>query len=1066
MKIVFPFKLTRPEWGGLAFQSAVFVFLIVSLAGIGWGVLRATEREMKQNLAEQLKSTLSANKESFNSWGREKKLDAQVLASQPEIRQKILSQVALAKQEFSTEKSFAQSRDLQWLRKHLGAACAKYGFIGFVLLDNTGLQVGALLEEPVGKRQLIEISDIFARSFEGETVVSHPFAGEVNLPDVHGVWQSNLPTMFVATPVRDDAGEIKGVLAFRMRPEIEFSKILTVGRFGSTGETYVFNDAGVMLSESRFNHQLKALGLIPGQSGDSAIFNLEIRNPGGNMALGFRPGLPQEQLPFTFMAEKALRKESGVNVDGYNDYRGVPVVGAWTWLAEFDIGMAIEMDVDEAFAPLNTIVMGFYLILGLLFFSTLFGFFLRVKQTRIENERNLARKKIEQNEMRLRSMMDGLTDAIITIDERGVICDFNPAAERIFEYSSYEAIGRNIKFLMPEPYHGEHDLYIERYLKGGAAKIIRTQREVVGLRKNGAAFPMDLSISEVSLEGSRLFTGSARDISERKRAEEEIVKAKEKAELSRQEADRANRAKTEFLANMSHEIRTPMNAIIGMGDLLEETSLEAEQRQLVGVLRGAGENLLLLINDILDLSKIESGHIELETIEFDPRHLLEKTIEILEVRAEEKGLELNHHISPNVPNGLLGDSHRLRQVLINLIGNAIKFTDHGEVLIRAEQVGSSEGKSELLFSISDTGPGIPREKLGTIFNSFSQADTSITRKYGGTGLGLAICKRLVELMGGGIRVESELGKGSVFHFTVQFDELKQHATETLDVPDKLKKMKTLVVEHRASVRSMIKDHLLDWGLWVTDVGCAKMAFEAIKRSRDNEEPFQLLLINSRLPGLGGFRLVEKIHAELKTHIPSVMMMPIDARSGDIGQCKNMGLVDYVTKFIHPAEFLEKITSVIDKNNQPLESEIKKAMRPSDFSRKEGALRILLVEDSEDNRLLIQLYLKNAPYAVEVAENGEEALQRFDPELFDLILMDMQMPVLDGYNATRMIREMEKTNHLPSTPIIALTAHALKGDREKCLDAGCTDYASKPIKKNTLLEILEGYRSIQSSETSQ
>jgi len=298
-----------------------------------------------------------------------------------------------------------------------------------------------------------------------------------------------------------------------------------------------------------------------------------------------------------------------------------------------------------------------------------------------------------------------------------------------------------------------------------------------------------------------------------------------------------------------------------------------------------------------------------------------------------------------------------------------------------------------------------------------------------------------------------LGEGSVFFFTVNFDAVAQSESELLIIPEKIKKLKTLVVDHRPSVRSMITDHLLDWGLWVDDVDRARMAFEAVKGSIKTNEPYQLLLINSRLPGIGGFRLAEKIRNELEVKIPTVMIMPIDTRQGDLEQCNKIGMIDYITKFINPKDLLEKITSTLDAKELPMKDE-KVLNEP--MVAKEDALRILLVEDSADNRLLIQLYLKKSPHEVDIAENGEVALQMFDPDSYDLVLMDMQMPVMDGYTATQMIRKMEKTNNFRETPIIALTAHALKGDREKCLDAGCTDYMAKPIKKDKLLEILQDY----------
>lgn len=546
----------------------------------------------------------------------------------------------------------------------------------------------------------------------------------------------------------------------------------------------------------------------------------------------------------------------------------------------------------------------------------------------------------------------------------------------------------------------------------------------------------------------REWVGVHSDVDMEKRAEEALREAKEAAE-------EATRAKSEFLANMSHEIRTPLNGVIGMTELALDTKLTTEQREYLSTVKLSADHLLTVINDILDFSKIEAGKLDLDPVSFDLRETLDDTLATLALRAHRKGLELADHIAPDVPDALEGDPHRLRQIIVNLIGNAIKFTEQGEVVLRVETQSSTDQGVELHFAVRDTGIGISPEQQRKLFKAFSQADTSTTRKYGGTGLGLAISLRLVELMGGRIWLESEAGQGSTFHFSARFEPARGRTSSPRPAePAFVHGLSVLVVDDNTTNRRILQEMLASWGMKPTVVEGGRQALTVLGRAQKDGSPFRLVLLDAMMPEMDGFTLAELIRRDTDLLGSTLMMLSSANHREDAARCRDLGVASYLTKPIKQSALLDAImvtlgpsASLDDGHVAPSEP------RPASPGRGR-AMRILLAEDNAVNQRLAVSLLEKRGHRVTVARNGREALDALQDGRFDVVLMDVQMPEMDGFEATAAIRarEQESGGH---TPIIAMTAHALKGDRERCLEAGMDAYVTKPLRPRDLFQILEG-----------
>jgi two-component system sensor histidine kinase/response regulator len=656
-----------------------------------------------------------------------------------------------------------------------------------------------------------------------------------------------------------------------------------------------------------------------------------------------------------------------------------------------------------------------------------------------------AEEAVRANEQRFRMISETLPLGVFEATSDGNCVYTNTAWQKIFETS----LEQSLALKWTELIHPEDREAAWQAWTTAMQTFSSFSMECRLSDRNGSTRWVRLSSCPIMADDGIRYTGTVEDITGQKRFQDELKRAKEAAED-------ANRAKSEFLANMSHEIRTPMNGVIGMTGLLLDTDLTDEQRDLAETVRTSAESLLQIINDILDFSKIEAGKIEFEILNFDLRNALEDMTDMVAPKAYEKGLEIACIVSPDVPSLVRGDPGRIRQILLNLAGNAVKFTHEGQIAIRVSLVEETTTHVTLKFKVADTGIGIPPDRLDRLFKSFSQADASTTRKYGGTGLGLAISKQLAENMGGEIGVQSEQGKGSTFWFTIVLEKQSVDEKRLVRLPSDLQGKRILAVADHPINLLALSHGLEASGCTYTTASRSEEALAVLHREVSKGTPFHLVIVDCVTADRTCEALGKRIKEDPELKETLLVMMTAWGQRGDAARAKDAGFAAYLTKPIRRSHLLECLKTVLgfedDRGRRKEDPAL--VTKHSVAESKKRRVHILLAEDNIVNQKLALRLLEKFGYRADAVANGQEAVSALEMANYDLVLMDVQMPEMDGIEATQVIRNRSSRVKNHDVPIIAMTAHAMRGDRERCLEAGMTDYTSKPIQPQALMEAIE------------
>jgi PAS domain S-box-containing protein len=1026
--------------------------LSVVLIVISYFVMNYAEKQRLESLEYSLSTLLATTHQRLEVWIEYEHNRLEQVGKNKELVSLVEKLLLVPQLPQALKQTPLQSQIRQFFKAREG----DLGNVGFFIISPENISLSSRRDSNLGVDNVIHNTrpGLLQRVLKGESIFVPPIRSDVFIEDENTSDNKDKPpTMFFAAPVINAKGEEIAVLTIRINFEGIFSSILSAGFIGKSGETYAIDKLGHLLSNVRFENELRKIGLI--NETERSSLNLHITDPGKSLSNGSEKIVQDKSWPLTLMASHIAAGKSGSNLEGYRDYRGEKVVGSWVWDDALNMGIVAEVDVAESLELINIFKYSIWSILfislTLVFGGTLFTLKVGTRATKSLSRSHLEleglvgerTKALETNMQRTRSIIDTAVDAIIMIDSDNIIRMFSPAAERIFGHKAVDVIGQSILIIIPPDYHEAHLAGLRRIVSGQAPNLVNRTIQISALHQNGNIFPTDFSVSGWVENDEHFFVAILRDISERKIVEDELLQAKNEAEI-------ATQAKSDFLANMSHEIRTPMNAIIGMSYLAMQTSLSRKQADYVNKIQSSAEALLGIINDILDFSKIEAGKLDLESVPFNLNDTIDHLVQIISHKSQEKSLELLIDLSPDLPLDLVGDSLRLGQILINLANNSIKFTDQGEIVIRAKPLKQNKNSVTVEFSVCDTGIGMTEEQLARLFQSFSQADASTTRKYGGTGLGLTISKTLTELMQGEIWVKSTSGEGSEFYFTATFGIAEKNTEHTQVSPASLVDLPVLIVDDSLAAREILFTMSESLGFKPELAASGAEALEKLALAEQNNQPYKLVLSDWKMPLMNGIELGEEILKEgFLSAPPKFVIVTAYDRDDMLESAQHINLSSSLIKPVCASTLLDTTLKIMGET-QGLLSEKQNQYLDISFADSIIGAEILLVEDNEINQQIAVELLEMAGLVVTVACNGKIAVDAVEHKTFDAVLMDIQMPVMDGYTATRAIRKDSKNLGLS---IIAMTANAMSGDREKCLAAGMNDHLAKPINPQEVYKTL-------------